>query len=155
MIHWNGAGLSNMFKQKSASAMVTVLLFCIGYGHSSHHKMARSLWKWPWTWSIIDMNGGTVDGCEIVHQLIGGKHPGLSRYFGWVSTIQGGGAGCLPPTLWPYFFMVLLLGSFHGDLHIDLKEVAQMGPNVCRQLQSAHCSSQGSSARVRRGGNKT
>ena len=29
--------------------------------------------------------------------------------------------------------MVLLLGSFHGDLHIDLKEVAQMGPNVCRR----------------------
>ena len=34
----------------------------------------------------------TVDGCEILHQLIGGKHPILHR----VSTIQDG-AGFLPP----------------------------------------------------------
>ena len=36
----------------------------------------------------------TVDGCEILHQLIGGKHPIIYR----VSTIQGG-AGFLPSTV--------------------------------------------------------
>jgi hypothetical protein len=36
----------------------------------------------------------TVDGCEILHQLIGGKHPILQR----VSTIQDG-AGFLPSTI--------------------------------------------------------
>jgi len=44
----------------------------------------------------------TVDGCEILHQLIGGKHPMFDR----VSTIQGG-AGFLPPTV--CFFLNILL----------------------------------------------
>jgi hypothetical protein len=38
----------------------------------------------------------TVDGCEILHQLIDGKHPIIG--FQHVSTIQGG-AGFFPSTV--------------------------------------------------------
>jgi len=60
-----------------------------------------------WTWNLVrsrgsclqraaggqqeagsagSISGCTVDGCEMLHQLIGGKHPIIYR----VSTIQGG-----------------------------------------------------------------
>ena len=42
----------------------------------------------------VNTDHTTVNGCEILHQLI----DGLSHYFGWVSTIQGD-AGFLPSTL--------------------------------------------------------
>ena len=52
----------------------------------------------PLFWAVLismAQYGDTGDGCEILHQLIDGKHPLIYR----VSTIQGG-AGFLPSTVW-------------------------------------------------------
>ena len=62
----------------------------------------------------------TVDGCEILHQLIGGKHPIIHR----VSTIQDG-AGFLPPNdmLW-HVSSIRCFQMISDDPFIDTSDVS-------------------------------